>query len=329
MPRASIVIRCFNEEAHIGRLLDGIMHQTMGDREVLVVDSGSTDATLDIASRYPVRVLTIRPDEFSFGRSLNAGCQAAGGEYVVIASAHTYPVYDDWLEQLLAPFADPQIALVYGRQRGDAGTQYSERQIFSAWFPAQSNPSQTHPFCNNANAAIRRALWSRWPYDEDLTGLEDLDWAHRILAQGYRLAYAANAEVVHVHRETWRQVFLRYRREAMALKRIFPHEHFRFWDVLRLVARNVASDYAHAARERALAANLTAIPTFRLMQFWGTYRGFAHRGPIPRALKQTFYYPLGVRRIAEEASPPRDGRAIDYDRIGAKETNAAAVRKLP
>ena len=97
----SIVIRCFNEEQHIGRLLSGIIQQTIKDLEIIVVDSGSTDATLAIASRYPVQILSIRPEEFSFGRSLNIGCQAANGEFIILASAHIYPLYKDWLEQLL------------------------------------------------------------------------------------------------------------------------------------------------------------------------------------------------------------------------------------
>ena len=324
-PRVSVVIRCFNEEQHIGRLLDGISHQTVAEPEIIAVDSGSTDGTRELLRRYPVRVLTVRPEEFSFGRSLNVGCRAAGGDVIAIASAHTYPVYDDWLEALTAPFADPQVALVYGRQRGDAGTKYSERQVFSTWYPPQSNPAQTHPFCNNANAAIRRAVWERQPYDEDLTGLEDLDWARRVIAAGYRLAYAAEAEVVHVHRETWRQVFLRYRREAIALKRIFPHEHFGLWDAVRLWTTNVASDVRHAAADRVARAHAGSIPLFRLMQFWGTYRGFAHRGPIPAALKQTFYYPLTHPRQPPPAAPtPRNGRPIDYDRIAKDDTPGAA-----
>lgn len=311
MPRVSIVVRCFNEEAHIGRLLDGIMHQTVPDREIIVVDSGSTDGTLEVVARFPARVLHIEPEAFSFGRSLNIGCRAASGEFIAVASAHVYPVFDDWLEQLLAPFADPLVAVAYGRQRGDAGTKYSERQVFASWYPAQSDRAQTHPFCNNANAAVRRSVWERWPYDEELTGLEDLDWAKRVLAQGMRVAYVAEAEVIHVHRETWRQIFLRYRREAIAMRRIFPHERFGLWDVVRFWSRNVASDYAHARRDRELAAQLGSIPLFRLMQFWGTYRGFAQRGPIPAALRRTFYYP----RLAAAETPPRSGRVIDYDRI--------------
>jgi glycosyltransferase involved in cell wall biosynthesis len=113
-----VVIRGYNEGQHIGRLLSGIVHQTVSDVEIILVDSGSTDATLSIAARYPIKILSISPEEFSFGRALNLGCRAASNEFIVIASAHVYPVHQDLLERLLAPFAEPQVALVYGKQRG-------------------------------------------------------------------------------------------------------------------------------------------------------------------------------------------------------------------
>ena len=75
--KCSVIIRCYNEEQHMGRLLSGIMQQTVKNAEIIIVDSGSTDATLSIASRYPVQILSIRPEEFSFGRSLNVGCPVA------------------------------------------------------------------------------------------------------------------------------------------------------------------------------------------------------------------------------------------------------------
>ncbi|MGW8251665.1 MAG: glycosyltransferase, partial [Anaerolineales bacterium] len=251
-PACSVVIRAYNEAGHIGRLLDGITQQTLRESQIILVDSGSNDETLSIARRYPVQVVHIQPEQFTFGRSLNLGISHAQAELVVIASAHVYPVYPDWLERLLAPFADPQVGLTYGKQRGDQTTQFSEGQVFARWFPERSNPQQEHPFCNNANAAIRRALWQEQPYDESLSGLEDLDWAHRILERGYRIAYAAEAEVVHVHREKPRQVYNRYRREAMAFKRIFPQEQFQFADFVRLVASNIASDLKNAANQGVL-----------------------------------------------------------------------------
>ena len=69
--KLSLVIRCLNEEKHIGKLLAGVMEQTVKDVEVVVVDSGSTDATLSIASRFPVKIVHIKPEDFSFGGALH------------------------------------------------------------------------------------------------------------------------------------------------------------------------------------------------------------------------------------------------------------------
>ncbi len=248
----SIVIRAYNEARHIGRLLDGITRQTLTEPEIILVNSGSTDGTAAIAARRSVKVLHIPPDEFSFGRSLNMGIAATRHEHVVVASAHVYPVYPDWLERLLAPFSDPRVALTYGKQRGGESTKLSERQVFARWYPDQTNLHQPHPFCNNANAAVRRALWEQHPYDESLTGLEDLAWARWALDQGHTIAYVSEAEVVHIHNETTSGVFNRYRREAMAYKRLFPSESFTFADFLRLLSSNIANDIRHASRSKSL-----------------------------------------------------------------------------
>jgi glycosyltransferase involved in cell wall biosynthesis len=319
-PTASIIIRCYNEEEHIGRLLSGIMEQTLADdAEIIVVDSGSTDATVSIASQFPTQIVSIDPEEFSFGRALNVGCAEASGEYIVAASAHVYPVYDDWLERLLAPFDDPGVALSYGKQRGNEVTKYPEHQVFAQWFPDTSNYEQDHPFCNNANAAIRRTLWEEMPYNEKLTGLEDLDWAKRAMRRGYKIAYAADAPIIHVHDEAPSHVLNRYRREAIALKQIKPKENFDFWDFVRLFFANATSDCYQAWKEGKLGSALGEIWTFRLMQFWGTYKGFRQHGEVPSQLKRRFYYP---NRATEDASLPpeadRTERRIDYTANGVQ-----------
>ena len=310
--KISLVIRCYNEEKHIGRLLDGVVQQTADDVEIIVVDSGSTDSTLSIVSRYPVKLLSIKPEEFSFGRSLNIGCAAASGDVIVIASAHVYPTYQDWMERLVAPFADPQVALVYGKQRGNEATKYSEHQVLAKWFPDQSDLNQAHPFCNNANAAIRRSLWNERKYDEALTGLEDTDWAKHAMETGYKLAYVADADVVHVHDESWRQIFNRYRREAIAFQHIYPNERFGLWDFVRLLVANVINDFLHARRNGVLWRNAKAVLSFRLMQFWGTYRGFKQRGLASSRLKQAFYYPNHHTGSHNQASVSESRRRIRY-----------------
>jgi len=310
--KCSIVIRAYNEEKHITRLFEGIQMQTVGDVEVILVDSGSTDSTVAIAQEHRAKVVHIQPQEFTFGRSLNIGIRSASRELLVIASAHVYPIYPDWLERLLEPFKDPQVALAYGRQRGAETTRFSEHQIFARWFPEHSDLRQTHPFCNNANAAIRRPLWEQHPYDETLTGLEDLAWASWATREGHALAYVAEAEIAHVHDETPHGVFNRYRREAMAFKRLYPEAHFSLYDCLRLAGGNMSSDLWHAGRERVWSRSFVSIIWFRWMQFWGTYQGYRESGPLTWQLRQTFYYPRGASPTGGKKE--RDVEPIRYNR---------------
>jgi glycosyltransferase involved in cell wall biosynthesis len=306
----SIVIRAYNEEKHIGRLLEGIKHQTVEDAEIILVDSGSTDGTVSVAESFGARIVRIPPNEFTFGRSLNFGIQAATRELVVIASAHVYPVYPDWLASLLYPFQDDKVALTYGKQRGPVSSKFSEQQIFHQWYPDVSRPRQETAFCNNANAAIRRSLWKRNPYDEMLTGLEDLAWAKWAKEQGYEIAYVAEADVIHIHNETPRGEFNRYRREAMAFKQIHPEAHFNFYDFLRLTTMNILSDLWHAARERVLWKNFASIFRFRFMQFHGTRTGYRESGLLTPQLRETFYY---ARERKPKEGAQRDVEPIRYD----------------
>lgn len=307
--KCSIVIRAYNEAKHLGRLFEGIRSQTLHEPEVIVVDSGSQDATVHIAEQNGARIVRIAPEQFSFGRSLNMGIAAASEDYIVIASAHVRPVYPDWLECLLRPLEDSSIALTYGKQRGTASSHFSEHQILRQWFPDQDDADQASPFCNNANAAIRRTLWHQQAYDEELTGLEDVAWAKWAQAQGHRVAYVSHAEVIHVHAERPRRVYERYRREGMAFKRIFPESHFSLYDFGRLTLSNIARDIEEAARAGAAWEQLLSIAWFRTMQFWGTYKGYRNSSTVTQALRQTFYYPPSRPSATRER---RDVEPISY-----------------
>lgn len=292
-PLASIIIRCYNERDHIDRLLHGISHQSIDDVEIILVDSGSTDGTVEIARDFGVdEILYISPEKFSFGRSLNCGIDAASGEFCIFASAHVYPKRDDWIARLVERFdEESNVALVYGKQRGAGVTSFSERQIFKQWYPEESIIHQDHPFCNNANAAIRREIWEDIKYNERLTGLEDIDWAKRVRQAGYEISYTAEAEIIHVHEESAREIYNRHRREAYAYKQIMSEQSFSFIDFIKLTISHILSDYKNAVSEGVLLLNLLSIPRFRFLQFWGTYRGFNREEPISQQLWQRFYYP--------------------------------------
>lgn len=308
----SIVIRALNEERHLGRLLAGLEQQTVAVDEVVLVDSGSTDATVEIAERHGARVVHIAKDEFSFGRALNRGCQAATGDVLLIASAHVYPVYDTYVEHMLAPFERDDVAVAYGRQVGDDRTKYSESRLMLKWFPEESLWDQGHPFSNNANAAVRRTVWDELRYDEDLTGLEDLELARRAMDKSWSVAYVAEAPVVHVHEESWDRVRNRYRREALAYTMIVGEQSMPLHEAARLALGNMASDYWHALHDGKLGRNFLSIPAFRAAQFYGAWEGFRSQPTMTDELRRRFYYPSDMSRGAAKDEP---GRRIAYGEL--------------
>jgi len=316
MMNCSIVIRAYNEEKHIHRLLEGIKQQTLKDVEIILVDSGSTDNTVSIAESFGAKIVKIPANEFTFGRSLNYGIKEASYDLIVMASAHVYPVYPDWLETLLGPFKDGTIALTYGKQRAPDFAKFSEKQIFYQWYGDVTDLNQVTAFCNNANAAIRKSLWETHPYDETLTGLEDLEWSKWAKEHGFKIGYVAEAEIIHIHNETPKGVYNRYRREAMALRKIYPEAHFNFYDFFRLTITNIISDLFHALREKVLLKNFFSIFWFRFMQFHGTRMIHRETGLVIPQLSETFYH-AGGRRSNKERE--RDVEPIQYNEEKQKE----------
>lgn len=318
----SIVIRAYNEEDHIEKLLRGIKAQRVQPQEIILVDSGSTDLTVAIAERYGAKVVTIAKEDFTFGRALNIGCEAARGDILVFVSAHVYPVFDTWLERLITPFENVRVALSYGRQRGGNTNKFSEHRLFARWFPAEGAFPQQGYFCNNANCAVRRSTWETLHYDETLTGLEDIDWAKRAQSKGGWLVYEPSATIVHVHEETWPQVRNRYRREAMALRRINAESHFSILDFCRLFTANIVMDAIAAKKQKVLAREWRSILRFRFNQFFGAWQG--HRGPseVSQNLKQRFYFPARVHHHHHDEM--HDARRIDYTRLHRHEADKPA-----
>jgi threonine dehydrogenase-like Zn-dependent dehydrogenase len=221
-PRLSVLIRTLNEQRWLEPLLRSLRAQTLPGIEVVVVDSGSTDGTVEVARRHADKVLEILADSFSFGYALNVGVAACTADLVAIVSAHTLPMSDGWLEALSAPFGDDpsrsNVVLAYGMQRGRDTSHYAECRDMEERFPDRSDQqSEGDWFCNNANSLIRKDLWSIHPFDETLSGLEDIAWARHWTAKGLSVKYVAEGGVYHIHEETWPQVYNRFRREAIAL----------------------------------------------------------------------------------------------------------------
>jgi len=197
----SVVIRVKNEAAWLRRSLSAVVHQSCRPRDIIVVDNASSDGSAAVAAQYGCRVVPITNDEFSFGRALNRGIAAASGEWVASLSAHSVPVDDGWLKGFLVQQrASPFLAACYGRQEPlPESSDFDKRDLWTTFgVELRLQRGQDH-FFHNANSLIRRAVWARIPFDEALEGVEDRDWAKKVLADGHIIRYTPRASVHHYH----------------------------------------------------------------------------------------------------------------------------------
>jgi rhamnosyltransferase len=185
--------------------------------DVLVIDSGSRDATVENARDAGLRVHTIRPDEFGHGRTRNLGVHMTEGEVVCFLTQDVLPCSPDWPLRFARVLEDPRVAGVYGRQvPRDATTM--EMFFVSLNYPAQPlrfepQPGGHHPrpgrvLFSNAFSAVRRTDLLAVPFD-DVPVSEDQVWAQQQLARGRTLVYEPGAEALHAHRYTIRGLFRR------------------------------------------------------------------------------------------------------------------------
>lgn len=289
-PTISIVIRALNEAAHLPALLDSIERQSLVPDEIVLVDSGSTDATVAICEARGAKIVHIPPGEFTFGRSLNWGCEAAKGDLLVFASAHVYALTEHWLRDLVEPFSDDRIGVSYGGQTGDHRSNFAELQLLARWFPEVGTRDQDNAFCNNANCAVRRSLWESNGYDESLPGLEDMAFARDIRDAGHRIAYVPEAKIAHVHEESIAQTFNRYRREALAYQTIFGSQQMGAGQASRLAIESMMKDFRAAFRQ-GRATDVPSAVGFRLAQFAGAFAGYRQDPTESRQIVRRMYYP--------------------------------------
>jgi rhamnosyltransferase len=204
----SIVIRTKDEAEYIGETLKRVEEQEFsGNYEIIVVDSGSTDATLDIISGYDVRFIQIPQREFSYGRSLNIGAGSAKGRLIVNLSAHALPTGEQWLTNLIKGFENHDVAGVYGRQ-----VSIGEINPFDAWqneiffgpqkiiFNMKNMDTLKQIHFSNSNCAIRKSVWEEFRFNEDVPYAEDTLWQTEVINSGFSIIYVPDAAVYHTHK---------------------------------------------------------------------------------------------------------------------------------
>lgn len=237
---ATVVVLTFNGEKYLERILRGIAEQQFdGARETIVIDSGSTDGTLEIVAGHPdVRLVQIPNAEFGHGKTRDLAVRLARGRYVAFLTQDAVPSDDQWLTELLAPFAiDERVAIVTGRQvpRDSAfpAQKYDITHTFSAIGSSAgtvlfdgARPGGTKQeaaiaaFHSDVNAAVRRDLATTLIPFRDVPYSEDQLMGREVLDAALWKAYAGRAVVEHSNDLTLREYGKRLFDETVALRRL-------------------------------------------------------------------------------------------------------------
>ena len=212
-PRVSVVVPVKNGAATIASCIEALLAQDYPKAltEILVVDSGSTDETQRIVSRYPVTLLAEGDVGTSYA-ARNCGIAHAGGEVIALTDADCTPA-PDWLRHLVAPLADPTVGAALGAiddARPESLCEEFTERVKPFARPVRSGLGTLL----TGNVAIRRTtLDALGMFDERLPTGGDVDLGWRLQQRlGLSLRDAPEARVLHRHRATFRQVFAQYRR---------------------------------------------------------------------------------------------------------------------
>jgi len=223
-PFISLIIRTWNEAPHIQKTLNAVFDQIVKPDEIIVVDSGSSDDTIDILSGYNVKLVQMPHEKFTYGFALNIGAQQARGDYLISLSAHALPVNPYWLKNLLQPLiADSTIAGSSIHQLPFKNQLLEPYLVFwqTMYKWGLRTPIVKRYLFSNACSAIRSDLWRETPFDENIQSCEDHHWALKMQSKGYSIAYAYESYVHHSHRMSAGFKTRRLWRELWALISIY------------------------------------------------------------------------------------------------------------
>jgi len=276
-PKVAIAMRSYNDLSVIRGTLEMIQRQTYQNFELWNFDSSSTDGTFEVIQEFNDSERIRQNDSASYnpGRVLNDAVHTVDGDVVVFINSDATPESEEWLARLIAPLADPNVGAVYGRQtaRPDCRALFV-KDTERAFGDGREAAKWVH-FFSMANAAARRDVLERFPFETKVQYSEDIEWSYHLRREGLDIRYVADAAATHSHNYTLRQSFKRHFGEGKAEAWIFRDGELNT-SLLRYAmlpfGMEVLRDLRWGVEHRSLDAVLHTVP-LRAVQKLGRWRG--------------------------------------------------------
>jgi len=224
----SIIIPTYNAEKSILELLKDIKKQTIKNYEIIIIDSSSTDKTIEIARQFEVKVIIIPKTEFNHGLTRTLAGKKAKGNIVVYLTQDIIIDDTDAIKNLISFLKkDKNLSAVYGRQlpKKNANPLSAHLRYFN--YPNKSYITDLKDkkikgmrkifFSNSFSAYKKKALKSiGWFNKAEIS--EDMDIIARLLLKGYKIGYCAEAKVFHSHNFSIKEEFERSMKQGRFCK---------------------------------------------------------------------------------------------------------------
>lgn len=269
-PALSVIIRAKDKVGTLSKAIDSVRAQTVV-AEIVVVDSGSTDGTLELANARADRVISMPAEEFTFGRALNRGAAVATAPVHVALSSHCALPHSEWLARVLAHMQDDRIGAVGGKRIAPGG------DVLDAPVRLDAAALRTQPrwILSNHASAWRAEAWCECPFDEDLEASEDLVFARRICERGWEIVLDPHLFVPAAHRTSAgaRSLFRRKRVEAAATARTLDLPPFGWRDAWRWWWSEVPAPPGHRRM-------LSRLHPMRIINLAGRIAGYRDAGKL-------------------------------------------------